>query len=59
MLGAKQELTLNLQNLIGSFSQPKLVISDTAILKSLSRKEMVCGYAEILKHAVIKDQKIF
>ncbi len=47
------------KNLIGSFSQPKLVISDTAILKSLSRKEMICGYAEILKHAVIKDQKFF
>ncbi len=43
------------KNLIGSFSQPKLVISDTALLKSLSRKEMVCGYAEILKHALIKD----
>ena len=47
------------KNLIGSFSQPKLVISDTSFLKTLSRKEMVCGYAEILKHAVIKDEKFF
>ena len=45
--------------IIGSFSQPKLVISDTSFLKSLSKKEMVCGYAEILKHAIIKDKKFF
>ena len=43
------------KNLIGSFSQPKLVLSDIMFLKSLPKKEMVCGYAEILKHAIIKD----
>tara|TARA_X000001036_G_scaffold45856_1_gene36706 strand:+ start:5435 stop:6547 length:1113 start_codon:yes stop_codon:yes gene_type:complete len=47
------------KNLIGSFSQPKLVISDISFLKSLKRKEMVCGYAEILKHALINDNKFF
>ena len=47
------------KNLIGSFYQPKLVISDTSFLKSLKKKEMVCGYAEILKHAVINDKKFF
>ena len=47
------------KNLIGSFSQPKLVISDISFLKSLPRKEMVCGYAEILKHAVINDKNFF
>tara|TARA_A100001015_G_scaffold293950_1_gene371171 strand:- start:587 stop:1699 length:1113 start_codon:yes stop_codon:yes gene_type:complete len=47
------------KNLIGSFFQPRLVISDTLFLKSLKRKEMICGYAEILKHAVIKDKKFF
>lgn len=47
------------KNLIGTFYQPKLVISDTLFLKSLSRKEMICGYAEILKHAIIKDVKFF
>ena len=47
------------KNLIGSFSQPKLVISDTSFLKSLKKKEMICGYAEILKHAVIKDKNFF
>ena len=47
------------KNLIGSFYQPKLVISDTSFLESLSKKEMIGGYAEILKHAIIKDKKFF
>jgi 3-dehydroquinate synthase len=47
------------KNLIGSFYQPKLVISDTSFLNSLSKKEMICGYAEILKHSIIKDRKMF
>ena len=47
------------KNLIGAFAQPKLVLSDTTLLKSLKRKEMVCGYAEILKHALINDKSFF
>ena len=47
------------KNLIGAFFQPKLVISDTSFLKSLSKKEMICGYAEILKHSIIKDKNFF
>ncbi len=47
------------KNLIGSFYQPKLVISDISFLFSLSDKEMVCGYAEILKHSIIKDKTFF
>ena len=47
------------KNLIGSFYQPKLVISDTIFLKSLPKKEMICGYAEILKHSIIKDKIFF
>jgi 3-dehydroquinate synthase len=47
------------KNLIGSFYQPKLVISDTSFLNSLSKKEMICGYAEILKHSIIKDKVFF
>ena len=47
------------KNLIGSFYQPRLVISDTSFLNSLKKKEMICGYAEILKHAIIKDKKFF
>ena len=47
------------KNLIGSFYQPKLVINDTSFLTSLPKKEMICGYAEILKHSIIKDKSFF
>ena len=47
------------KNLIGSFYQPKLVISDTSFLNSLKKREMICGYAEILKHSIIKDKNFF
>jgi len=47
------------KNLIGSFYQPKLVISDVSFLKSLPKKEMICGFAEILKHSIIKDKIFF
>jgi 3-dehydroquinate synthase len=47
------------KNLIGSFYQPKLVISDTNFLKTLSRREIVCGYGEILKHSLISNRKLY
>ncbi len=47
------------KNLIGSFYQPILVISDTTFLKTLPVREIVCGYAEILKHSLIKNEKFF
>ena len=47
------------KNLIGSFYQPEMIISDTSTLNSLPKKEIVCGYAEILKHALILDKKLF
>jgi len=47
------------KNLIGSFYQPKLVISDIQILKSLPQRELICGYAEILKHSLILKSNFF
>ena len=47
------------KNLIGSFYQPSLVISDINFLTSLPKREIVCGYGEILKHALINDKKFF
>jgi 3-dehydroquinate synthase len=47
------------KNLIGSFYQPKLVISDVEILKSLPQRELICGYAEILKHSLILKSSFF
>ena len=47
------------KNLIGAFYQPCLVISDIIFLKSLPKREVICGYGEILKHAIIADKKFF
>ena len=47
------------KNLIGTFYQPSLVVSDIIFLKSLPKREIVCGYGEILKHAIISDKKFF
>ena len=47
------------KNLIGSFMQPDLVISDINMLSSLPKREIICGYGEILKHSIISDRKIF
>ena len=47
------------KNLIGSFYQPRLVISELGFLRSLSRRNLVCGFAEILKHSLIHDKKFF
>ena len=47
------------KNLIGSFYQPKIVLIDVSLLNSLSKREMVCGYAEILKHSLILKNNFF
>jgi len=47
------------KNLIGAFYQPSLVISDINFLRSLPKREIICGYGEILKHAIIADKKFF
>jgi len=47
------------KNLIGSFYQPSLVVSDINFLNSLPKREVVCGYGEILKHSLIDDKKFF
>tara|TARA_B110000967_G_scaffold20424_1_gene19040 strand:- start:4372 stop:5481 length:1110 start_codon:yes stop_codon:yes gene_type:complete len=47
------------KNLIGSFYQPTLVVSDVEVLESLPRRELICGYAEILKHSLILKNNFF
>ena len=47
------------KNLIGTFFQPNLVLSDTKFLKTLNKKNLICGYAEILKHSLIKNKSNF
>ena len=47
------------KNLMGTFYQPDFVLSDMLSLKSLPRREMICGYGEILKHSLISDRNFF
>jgi len=47
------------KNLIGSFMQPDLVISDINMLTSLPKREVICGYGEILKHSIINSKNTF
>ena len=36
-----------------------MVITDTEFLKSLSEKEIICGYGEVFKHSLILNKKFF
>ena len=47
------------KNLIGTFYQPDIIISDVSLLKSLPQREIIAGYGEILKHSLILDKKFF
>ncbi|MEL6862718.1 MAG: 3-dehydroquinate synthase [Pseudomonadota bacterium] len=44
------------KNLVGAFYQPRLVIADTGLLKTLPVRERRAGYAEIIKYGLINDR---
>lgn len=59
-IGGKTALDLDLgKNLVGAFYQPRLVFSDIDFLKSLDKKQIRSGMAEVIKYAIIKDKKLF
>ena len=47
------------KNLVGSFYQPKAVLSDIRTLESLPERELKAGYAEVVKYALINDPDFF
>ena len=47
------------KNLLGVIHHPSLVIDDVDVLKTLPRREFNQGFAEIIKHAIIADAKMF
>ena len=47
------------KNLIGAIHHPLLVIDDLNALKTLPRRELNQGFAEIIKHSVIADANMF
>ncbi len=46
------------KNMVGVFNQPEFVVCDMALLKSLPVREILCGFAEIIKHGAIADGRI-
>ena len=47
------------KNLIGLFHQPRIVIADTALLATLPRRELLAGYAEVVKYGALGDRNFF
>ena len=49
----------NIKNIIGVFKEPNKVIIDTNYLNTLSERELKSGYAEVIKHCLIRDKIMF
>lgn len=47
------------KNLVGVFHQPRLVLADTSLLKTLPMRHLTAGYAEVVKYALIGDLPLF
>jgi 3-dehydroquinate synthase len=47
------------KNIVGVFRQPLFVLIDPAFLVTLTEKEISCGFAEVIKSAVIADVELF
>lgn len=59
-IGGKTGIDLSIgKNLIGSFYQPRLVLSDLSLLRSLSLKQIRNGLAEVIKYGIIEDAELF
>jgi 3-dehydroquinate synthase len=49
----------NVKNIIGVFEDPQSVIINTKLINSLPYKQLLSGYAEVLKHALIRDKSMW
>lgn len=59
-IGGKNGIDVGLyKNMVGLIRQPAFLLYDFSILKSLPREEWVNGFAEVIKHACIKDAPMF
>lgn len=47
------------KNMIGAFHQPRMVLADTDTLRTLPKRELRAGLAEVIKHGLIRDAEFF
>ena len=47
------------KNLIGAFHQPSLVLADTAVLGTLTARDFLAGYGEVVKYGLLGDSEFF
>ncbi len=59
-IGGKNGIDVGLyKNMVGLIRQPAFLLYDFSLLKSLPKEEWVNGFAEVIKHACIKDALMF
>ncbi len=59
-IGGKNGIDVGVyKNIIGLIRQPSFLLYDYSLLKSLPKKQWINGFAEIIKHACIKDEELF
>ena len=49
----------NVKNMVGTFTLPKAVFIETVFLKTLSKRELLSGFAEMIKHGLIIDKAYY
>ena len=47
------------KNLVGAFHQPRLVLADTGVLDTLTKRDLLAGYAEVAKYGLIDRPEFF
>lgn len=47
------------KNMVGAFHMPRLVYTNVSTLKKLDERQFASGFAEVMKHGLIKDQKYY
>ena len=59
-IGGKNGIDVGVyKNLVGTIRQPEFLLHDYSLLKTLPKEEWINGFAEIIKHAAIKDAALF
>lgn len=59
-VGGKTGIDLdNVKNIIGTFTQPQAVFISTQFLQTLDERQLVSGFAEVIKHGLIQDKSLY